>query len=496
MNNYITFVKCATHLNKASSDNLDQRQKSLETLYDLFIREKGLYLKLGQFLNQYKEDVDYSNKTINTFESLSDDLKRSIRFKLTRLKLEMISEEVNLGSIGVVIKCKDINNQHLALKVKYPEIESNLKSQFKALSNITTIAPKKVRESLRNSNFLYEIEKNICEEINYNNEVSNYQLMHSGNINNYVSFPKIMNSGKDYILMTWQNGSTLGTKALLTDREKDYISQNLLKNYFHYLFNEGIVQVDNQEDNYLYDKKSALISAVDLGNCTKISYNARLSLLRIIRGLQNKEDINYIQLLSTLGFSKEKLEHINLTITPLLEAIFFPFVSKTKYDLNNYKLNEMIDTILGEKKWCFRMAGNSDVFSLMRSFSLLIKTLKKLNRPIYFKGILDQELNSELESELKSLHLNSEHNHDFFKSQAYSLIIEVKENGKQKILLTFPPTILKNIEEYIDNEIKEKIAQRNIDIKSIIEKAYKRGLRPQTIINLNYDSKEIHIKLS
>lgn len=494
MNNYLNIAKCVSHLNSIKSEDKNKRDKSINKLYELFTRKKGLYLKLGQFLNQHKSQVDYQDKTSMLINELDEESQALLNLKLQQLKLEKISEDVILGSIGFVIKCKDSLNNTCALKLQYPRIENNIKSQFTAIEKMLLVAPRNIKQQINSSGFFSSIQEDITNELDYTRELRNYKKMEK-KCSIHVSVPKILKGGNDFILLPWVEGETIGQLAKQSKEVRENISVRLMSNFHHSLFNEGFIQVDNQEDNYIFSCFDNRLTAIDLGNCIEVTKEQRVALYYIITGLQEKKDYCLIFLLEKIGFSRDKLVHIEKLLAPLMLAIVAPYIMPMKYDLKNYDLSSTVEKILGENKWWFRMAGNNEVFSLMRSFSLLIKTLSRLDTPIFFKRLLEDDLTDNFLDSVKEMEVPHSSSSLFFKNMANNLIINVLEDGEEKVHLTFPVGVLMNIEEYISEEIKEKIIDKKIDITSLITKAYEDELRPQSILTIVDNNKEIEIKL-
>ncbi|WP_127716517.1 AarF/UbiB family protein [Halobacteriovorax sp. HLS] len=495
MKNYVNLYKCVSKINNISDQNDTlERNKVLNSLYEIFTREKGLYLKLGQFLNQHKDEANYKTRTQLPFLSLERNLRERINEVCNANNLSIASSHVELGSIGCVIKVKNESGNVYALKIQYPEIEKNLQKQFSALNNALKFAPKKISQHL-SSNFVEELKLSITEELDYSKEQRNTKQM-SSSISGSVRTLDATCLTKDTLLLNWADGLSAKELSNSIQSTREFFAKELLKNYLYTLFESKFIQIDNQEDNFLFNTDNNIIYLLDLGNCQKIDKNKVHSLLRIITGLQNKEDINYLDLLGNIGFDKDKLSHISNRIVPLLSAIFSPFTSPLKFDLNNYDIKKIVDNILGEDKWWFRMAGNNEVFSLMRSYSLLLKTLTRFNTPIFFSKILKEVVSVATFEETSSISVPLDHAEDFFKEMSHHLNIIVSENCIEKVNLTFPSQVLKNIGDYMQVSTLEKLEQAGVDLKEVIATGYKNKLRPQTLIHIESSNQEILIKLN
>ena len=68
--------------------------------------------------------------------------------------------------------------------------------------------------------------------------------------------------------------------------------------------------------------------------------------------------------------------------------------------------------------------------------------------------------------------------------------------AEELVFLTMPATTLQNIEDLIDPEIKEKIQSQGVSFNEIIQSAYENELRPQSLLQVVSNDKEIHIFLN
>jgi predicted unusual protein kinase regulating ubiquinone biosynthesis (AarF/ABC1/UbiB family) len=495
--NYFTLANCASKLKKINkTSKQEDKNELLEDLFSLFAREKGLFLKFGQFLNQHKETIDYTKISKIKILDLDKTLQSQIKIVCNKNDFTINSPVAFIGSIGLVIRVKTKSNNEHAIKIQYPNIEKNLMKQFSAISSLSSMAPSFLKLDMNNSGFLDGLRENINNELDYEKECKNTLRMKQGIKSSTISTldPTLLES--KVIKMNWIEGINLNCCSNISKINREFIATNLLNHFHNSFFNNGFIQVDNQEDNFIFDDKNKKIYLLDLGNCISIDIEKRIAIFKIIQSIQNQSNINYIPLLATIGFNAEKLVHIEDYLPPLLEAIFSPYCSNLKFDLKNYNINKIVENILGENKWWFRMAGNEEVFSMMRSFSLLLKTLSRLDIPLFFKMHLNKDLHEDFLTKADELTLSPGTKENYFNNTAKNLHLKVTENGIEKVFLSMPSTVLQDIENYINDDIRDRIIKEGISLEKIIQTAYKNKLQPQKLIHLQGDDKEVLIYLN
>ena len=96
-----------------------------------------------------------------------------------------------------------------------------------------------------------------------------------------------------------------------------------------------------------------------------------------------------LDLLVQVGFAREKLTPIKPQLSELLNIIFEPFLESRPYDLSQWRIKERVDQVLGEKKWWFRSAGNTDFFEIMKSFFGVVNLLEILEAKISWHEVME-----------------------------------------------------------------------------------------------------------
>ena len=281
--------------------------------------------------------------------------------------------------------------------------------------------------------------------------------------------------------------------------QKQAMGRLLLEHYFHMLFRYGFVHADPQPANLAFrqfKKDYFVLILYDFGSMLEIPNEMRLALLRIILALRNHESIDPVSCLLSLGFDVEKLEDLRPTLPALLSVLFEPFLLEAPFHVKNWRMNERFDQTVGELKWCFRSAAPPKLIFLMRTLHGLTTMLNRLDVALPWQFLLDKHL-SDIYPEAQALQLpeikTSQVIHSFDEMARY-LKVHVVTNGN-KVSLTMPARYADDLEDVMDESVKESINRRKIDLKAIQEKVQKSGFISQTLFSLSDDERDMKVWL-
>ena len=196
------------------------------------------------------------------------------------------------------------------------------------------------------------------------------------------------------VVQSFEEGFFVDEVAKIWDqRQKNEAGSTLLNVFFKNLFKDCFLQGDCNIGNYLFrtsSKDKTEVVFIDFGNCVEIKTKASRALWDLIQSVKRKESTDIcLDLLVQIGFVREKLIPIKGELSELLSIIFEPFLEIGSYDLSQWRIKERVDHVLGEKKWWFRSAGNTDFFQIMKSFFGVVNLLEILEAKISWFEVLE-----------------------------------------------------------------------------------------------------------
>ena len=133
----------------------------------------------------------------------------------------------------------------------------------------------------------------------------------------------------------------------------------------------------------------------------------------------------------------------------------------------------------------------------MRTLHGMVTTLNRLNVALPWQLLLDKHL-SDIYPAARELKLpkviRTRSTHTFNGMARYLKVHIFKTNGN-KVSLTLPARYADDLNEVIDESVKESIKKQRIDLNNIQKKALKSGLLPQMLFSLSDQEHDIKVLL-
>jgi predicted unusual protein kinase regulating ubiquinone biosynthesis (AarF/ABC1/UbiB family) len=502
----IAAYKIVKNIKKAKHSTTEkERYFAVNALHEIFLKERGIFFKLGQTIgashdnSKFKELEDLTYKTESPFSL--EELLDFYRNKLDLEAFEEINESLTPGSIGQVHRAKDIKGNQFAIKIQYPNIKEKMHEQL-SLLKLMPIADKLTNFNKWHfpindyRNMLQEVIDNEC---CYKKEIENHNIFKNNltGIEN-VNIPIIHeNLSNNFCLVSdWVDGNNINNIINAPVNVKRLWAETLLKVYLKNLLIDGFIQADHHDGNFIFNiTPSPTVTYIDLGNCLKVPPLMSKALIRLIQDIHQNRESDLLTLFNYLDFDQDKLSHLKESLAIMSNIIFEPFTSDYAFDLKLWNLDKKMEHAFGDNKWWFRSAGGPLFFQILRSFLGLKNLLEKLDTPIMWKKIF-LDLTEEIKPTLNEFP-NKVYSKNIpqFPDMAKNLIINVIRDGNQKAHITLPSSVVIELNEVIDKEIKEKIEKRGMNIDSIIQQAVKNGLKPQLLFLLDEDDDEFKVYL-
>ena len=279
-----------------NSKSLNLQLESFELLKQLIFNSGSLYIKLFQWyisklkstiINVDSLDTIHIQKFINYFEDIFEQCpyhnlehtKKIFKESTYGIALEDYVDINTLkpiasGSIGQVyygVRLKD--GIEVAIKVKHPNIESDLENQYELIKLFKFIQSiKYLRETY---NLLFNID-DFLEDINlqcdFNNEANNTKtfIENFKDSSKYIIFPEPLYQSNDVLISRYIEGNSLDT---LNDMQKYQTSLNFFCFFQQMLFVDNFIHGDlhckNWKVRYDENKKITQIIIYDCGICFK-----------------------------------------------------------------------------------------------------------------------------------------------------------------------------------------------------------------------------------
>jgi len=414
-------------------------------------------------------------------------------------ELDKFGETVSLGQVHFG-KLND--GTEVAVKIQYPEIVSKVKPTLDIMEWFPK-AHSNAKWDFKIYDYRDVFLKKFSEEFDNRIEIK-HQMQYRKMISplGRIIIPEVIEDlcRPNILVQKREEGFGLDKAETMIPAQKIAMGHLLLEHFFHMLFRHGFVHADLQPLNLSfrqYKKDYFVLILCNFGSVLKIPYAMRLALLRIILALRNYEDIDPVSCLSVLGFDLEQLEELRPTLPALLSILFEPFLMEAPYEVRGWRVSERYDHIIGEKKWRFFSAAPPELIFLMRTLNGMVTTLNRLNVALPWQLLLDKHL-SDIYPAARELKLpkviRTRSTHTFNGMARYLKVHIFKTNGN-KVSLTLPARYADDLNEVIDESVKESIKKQRIDLNNIQKKALKSGLLPQMLFSLSDQEHDIKVLL-
>lgn len=480
--NFINSFRFMRALKVRDSDN------GLDELIALASEERGVLYKLLQQLYPEQVSSKKSQKQLLSNPRVISLIEKELQIKFDE-HFYSLSDSIFAASIGQLHKARLKNGDLVAIKVQYPEVRRTVMNQIKMLklaalsSKISPIA----KWNIEASNHVSQIEKRLHEELDYNHELQNLLKAKQS------SRPYKAYCSSKILTQTWIEGIDLDTvlKKWNNDQKKK-VANLLVSGFFNQVFELGFIQGDTNVSNFIFqdDRDSVRVHWIDFGNWIEVSPKVQASLYELINKTINPldhEPINYLAHFERIGFDLDKLKCLENVLPLLLSILIEPMATDRPYNLNSWKMEERIDSLLGENKWWFRSSGNSSFLELMKAFYGAICIVKSLEVDINWQALFTSSISSTKESDfrLENIQLPQYQNTiPQTKNMAKTLVLHILKNSDEPVKMEMPATALLDLENIIPDEFKSKLLGLNYDIKKIKYKYLEKGLVPGEVLKL------------
>ena len=296
--------------NKSSDDDLGKKSATLKCIKNTFENYGGVFSKLAQMLcfedNESDSKVFSECKPVNmqkTIEYLKTEFeKNKVFFK----DVKSIDFDVfKSGSVGQVHKGKLNDGSDIILKVQYIGLEEQIKTDLVILEQIINF----LYSFADLTNALNDIKKQLTEELDYNIEYKNQQIIkdlwkEDESIKIADLLPEICS--ENIIGMYFIKGESLNDFILnSTQQQKNDIAIKLIKFIFVNIYKNQIFYSDIHYGNFLITDKSVL-NVMDFGCLNEISDNILLNIKKINHSFRNNDKDLFYEAVYSLGMIDEK----------------------------------------------------------------------------------------------------------------------------------------------------------------------------------------------
>lgn len=469
-------------------------------------RLRGLPQKLGQMLSVSTTSAD-APKHYAALQEAADPLpwttvKPLLESAWSRPVETVLRDVVEYGqaaSLGQVHRATLHDGRAIAVKVQYPNIRADVWNDLRMLGWLSKPVGN-LRRGFDLSAYRDVITADMEEELDYGREAASQREFYDwASQSDDFAVPQVVPEWcRDTVLVTaWESGTIWeDVKKDWPRAEKRRASAALATLLLDGLFRKGLVHADWHPGNFRFRSSTfgPPLLLYDFGSVYRPDLTTRLTLLRLIRATC-RHDESPLPLFLNLGFRRDFLEPMADKLPAVSQLLFAPFLAEHPFDFRTWRLSERIGDVLGEDRWNFRIAGPPALVFLLRVFHGLNYFQQGLDTPIHWRPSIENLL-TEFGPSLDRLPIDStDQLRPDFSTLARFLKVRVRRGGKTVVQLKQNAAAVDDLADLLDDEVKNKIAARSIELREIIRSVRSRGYAPGPVFELKEGEKEVRVWL-
>ncbi|PHR93084.1 MAG: hypothetical protein COA78_33070 [Blastopirellula sp.] len=500
---YALLAKDSLRLKTSSNEHVQQTVR--KHIASRLGKLRGLPQKIGQMLSFSAEQNDKSEAFENLQESaeplpfaeISAVIQENWGCELDQI-VKHIEHHGKAASLGQVHRAQLQDGQEVAIKVQYPGIRQAIATDMKMLGWLS-LPIGNLNQGFDLKGYRSVIMDDLDEELDYHKEAANQQEFLKNNAHSdFVIVPEVNTelSTEKVLVTTWENGDTWAEVQQNWPAEtKQLLGKRLLAWFLESLFDHGLLHADLHPGNlrFIYHQKHPKIVLYDYGSVYRPSAEKRFALLRLIQAAMHQHE-SPLGLMLALGFSEEYLSPLSKKLPSLCRVLFEPFCVEYPYDVESWNLSTRISDILGNDRLNFRVAGPPDLIFLLRAFHSIRNYMSGLNSNVSWQRTI-QPLIDKFAIEIAQVKTPITQSNEDFSSMAKHLKIRVTRNKQVKAEITVYASGIDRIDQLLDEDVKKKIAEQELDLEKIVAEVRARGYTPGPVFSFEETGKEIKVWL-
>ena len=279
--------------------------KRLHALRKTFEQHGGLFSKLAQM-------VSYEDKDCSVFSECKPFSKeKTVEYLREYMKTKNdLTVDYNIfksGSIGQV-HVGNLNNENkskVAVKVQYIGLYEQIEDDIKVLNLLTTFLYSfaDMKEAIK------DIKRCVYEELDYNKETINHQLMYNLWKDTDIYIPKVYDSlsTNKVIVTEFLSGQNLNEFIANSAQEsKNKIALDLIKFIFTNIYKNNLFYSDSHYGNIIIQDKDVL-SIIDFGCINYLPIDMVASLKKLHKSLKTQNKKLFFKILIELNIINENV---------------------------------------------------------------------------------------------------------------------------------------------------------------------------------------------
>lgn len=253
------------------------------------------YIKIGQFIGNRS---DLFGKEISEEVSKLQNQTKTFNASKPNGIYQMNKQPIASASIAQVHLGRLEDGRLVAIKIKRPNVDFDLKEELKGIKDGIKFTNMFVNEMSLLSNWFEDFEKNVADELDFSKEVSNIQFFYDiYKYNENVRIPRVIPelSGKNHIVMEY-----LPSDPVKTCENPLAVSENLMNIFIEQILYNGVIHGDLHAGNIGIRGENQIVM-YDFGNVIRIPEFYQRAMRDVLVASQDRNTNGLLKAMSDMG---------------------------------------------------------------------------------------------------------------------------------------------------------------------------------------------------
>ena len=255
------------------------------------------YIKIGQFIGN-RSDL-FGKDISEELSKLQNQTKTTFRASKPKGVYKMDDEPIASASIAQVHLGKLEDGRLVAIKIKRPHVDYDLKNELKGIRDTIRLSKVFMSEMSLLSDWFDDFEKTVADELDFSKEVSNIELFSSiYKYNQNVRVPRVIPelSGKDHIVMEY-----IPSDPIKKCRNPMTVSENLMNTFIEQILYNGVIHGDLHAGNLGVRGGDDQLVMYDFGNIIRIPDFYKKAMRDVLVASQDRNSNGLLKAMSDMG---------------------------------------------------------------------------------------------------------------------------------------------------------------------------------------------------
>jgi ubiquinone biosynthesis protein len=302
--------------------------KNARRIYRAIVELQGLYIKVGQLIScmsnllprAFRQELDTLQDRVppRSFEAIDKRIRDEFGGRGPDQLFDSFEHEpIASASIGQVHLARLAGGHRVAVKVQYPDIESIVRADLKALRRIFSLIQRFVPYNGLDAVYS-EIRSIVLLELDYTTEARNAERVGAGFAERAeVGFPRVIRelTTKRVLTTEFVEGCKVNDLRELDTKgiNRTELARLVIESYCEQIFRHGVYHADPHPGNILVSRAKGpnggpKVTFIDFGAVAELSDPMREGLIDLVRAGLNRDTARLTAALRQMGFIAHKAD--------------------------------------------------------------------------------------------------------------------------------------------------------------------------------------------